>query len=270
MSIQPRRLRHGGREFTAIVQLPAGTARPAKGVLLCRPIGQEAVRSNAMFRVLSERLAREGFAVLRFDYHGTGDSPGEEQEQSLASWASDIVAAHDAMAAEGISAVSWFGMRLGANAALEAARAVRNPPRHLILWEPVVHGQTYLQLLMRGHRDELVREFGGLPWKYLLAATKVVEPELPGDVLGFQYGRLLVEEIAALAELNVRAVLRRGIPVLCALRQADKSTLEHLPVSDLLHTQIVQVQTDWLSSQAMGSAVAPPDAINTLVSTLRL
>jgi pimeloyl-ACP methyl ester carboxylesterase len=222
-----------------------------------------------MFRVLSERLAREGFAVLRFDYHGTGDSPGEEREQSLAAWASDIAAAHEALAADGISAVSWFAMRLGATAAIEAVRAVRTPPQHLILWEPVVNGQAYLQSLLQGHRDELVREFGGLPWMQLLKFNKVTEPALPGDVLGFQYGKALVEEIAAVNSLNVRTVLRRGVPVICALRQEDKNALEHLPLSDLLRTQIVQTETDWLSSQAMGSAVAPPDAINTLIDALR-
>jgi hypothetical protein len=57
--------------------------------------------------------------------------------------------------------------------------------------------------------------------------------------------------------------------VICALRQEDKNALEHLPLSDLLRTQIVQTETDWLSSQAMGSAVAPPDAINTLIDALR-
>ena len=47
-------------------------------VLICAPFGQEVVRSHRLFRVLSDRLARTGIAVLRFVPYGTGDSPGED------------------------------------------------------------------------------------------------------------------------------------------------------------------------------------------------
>src|SRR4051812_43750768 len=47
---------------------PSATAvRGARAVLLCNPFGQEAVRSHRVYRVLAERLARGGIAVLRFD-----------------------------------------------------------------------------------------------------------------------------------------------------------------------------------------------------------
>jgi uncharacterized protein len=268
MSIHPRRVRLGGRECAAILQTPDGGAAPSKGVLMCRPIGQESVRANAMFRVLSERLVREGFAVLRFDYHGTGDSPGAEKDQDFCSFIEDIIAAHEVLCGEGIGRTAWFGMRLGANAASEAARLVSEAPAQLILWEPVINGSAYLQSLLTAHRNELMREFGGLAWQRLIAKHKASEPLLPGDVLGFNYGDALVKQIGEIEQLNIRPALRRAIRTVCALRQEDRGYAEQLPASDLLRVQIVQAQTDWLSSQAMGSAIAPPDAVKALLDAL--
>ena len=51
-----------------------GTARA--GVVVCPPSGYEAVCAHRTLRVVAERLAERGFAVLRFDYDGTGDSAG--------------------------------------------------------------------------------------------------------------------------------------------------------------------------------------------------
>ena len=64
-------------------------------VLICMPLGQEAVRAHRLFRVLSDRLARAGVAVLRFDYHGSGDSPGEDTDGELEGWRRDICTAHE-------------------------------------------------------------------------------------------------------------------------------------------------------------------------------
>jgi alpha-beta hydrolase superfamily lysophospholipase len=54
-----------------------GSARG--GILLCNPVGDDSVRAHRPLRHLAQRLANEGFAVLRFDYDGTGDSTGDER-----------------------------------------------------------------------------------------------------------------------------------------------------------------------------------------------
>lgn len=109
---------------------------------------------------------------MRFDYFGTGDSFGESSEGDLAIWIDDIrTAAQELKDQSGARDISLVGMRLGATlATLASAQDLRT--RSLILWEPVVDGQDYVQELeqsdaqrnlmllhadrTRGRRDELL------------------------------------------------------------------------------------------------------------------
>jgi alpha/beta superfamily hydrolase len=47
------------------------------GVVLCRPIGLEALSAYRTYRCLAEKLADKGVVTLQFDYTGTGDSAGD-------------------------------------------------------------------------------------------------------------------------------------------------------------------------------------------------
>ena len=54
-------------------------APPADAVaVICPPVASEYTRSHRTLRHLCDRLAAAGIPALRFDYHGTGDSPGSD------------------------------------------------------------------------------------------------------------------------------------------------------------------------------------------------
>ncbi len=253
--------------MVGVLQQPrSGTAVRAR-YLLCRPLGQEAVRTAAVFRVLSDRLAREGCEVLRFDYHGTGDSPGEESAQSLAAWVDDVLAAHEQLSPGAGVPVHWFGMGLGATLALRAAQRSRVAPAHLVLWEPVLDGREYEQTLLAAHRAELTREFGH-PWARLLQLGKATEPSLPGDVLGFEVGEQLAAEMRKFDAFDLQPVLQRGVRVICAVHDEQRARLGGVSQSPAVKVQTVESRTNWMSSQAMGTAIVPPDLPRTLLSTL--
>jgi pimeloyl-ACP methyl ester carboxylesterase len=230
-------------------------------------MGQEAVRTAAVYRVLADRLAREGCESLRFDYHGTGDSPGEEDRQTLSGWIEDTLAAHEQLDPGHGVPVHWFGMGLGATLALRAALRAKNLPTHLVLWEPVLDGTEYARTLQDAHRAELTREFGE-PWPRLLESGKVVEPTLPGDILGFDIGQALADELLQLHEVSLAPALRRGIHVTCAVHAEQRASLAGLEGNSLLRLHTVESRTNWMSSQAMGTAIVPPDLPRTLLSTL--
>ncbi len=245
----------------------ASTQVPHRGAfVLCRPWGQEATRTAAMFRVLSERLARQGCDVLRFDYHGTADSPGEEQDQSLSDWVEDTLAAHTHLQADRTDPIRWFGMGLGANLALRASARTATVPSHVVLWEPIIDGPAYLQSLFAGHRDELSREFG-YPWDQLLKQGRVSEPQAPGDVLGFAMGPRLVAELTEIRDLHLAPALRRGMTLTCALHAEQREALPPIS-SDRLHLHTVETRSNWLSSQALGTAIVPPDALRLMLAAL--
>lgn len=267
MDISIARLQPDDREVLTIRQAAKEGAQSRGSFLLCRPIGQEATRTAAMYRVISERLSREGCDVWRFDYHGTGDSPGEEQDQTLMAWQQDLLAVHAHAQSQTQGPVHWFGMGLGANLALKAANRAHTPPKAVVVWEPVLNGQVYVQALLNGHRDELAREFG-YSWSQLKQQARAWEPQLPGDVLGFDYGPALSQELMQLETLPLAPALRRGIQVICALQPEDRSAMEGLLSSRHLHWHSVETQTDWMSSQAMGAAIVPSDALRILLEAL--
>jgi len=222
-----------------------------------------------MYRVLSDRLARAGCEVLTFDYHGTGDSPGEEPDQNLQAWIADVLAAHDALRTDDGPPVHWFALGFGATiAALAAARAAR-PPSYLVLWEPVLDGPAYLDALYTGHRNELAREFQ-CSWDRLLRRGLVEEPKVPGDVLGFVFGAALSAELQGLRTVPLAPALRRGIRTVCGVREAQQAPLATLCAAShgLLRLNVVETEVDWMSSQAMGTAIVPPDVQRILMSTL--
>lgn len=241
-------------------------SRPRPGFLLCRPFGQEATRTASMYRVIADRLAREGSNVLTFDYHGTGDSPGEESEQSLAEWSKDIEAAHHLAAADAGPVVHWFAMGLACHAALRAAARLDVPPAHLVLWEPVLDGAAHVQRMFDAHREELAHEFE-VPWDRLIRQGRAAEPAIPGDVLGFQVGRSLSSEIHELPSLPLAAALRRGVTVTCGIHAENEARLRDLAGARLIRLCRIETRTNWMLSQAMGSAIVPPEVMPALNET---
>lgn len=122
----------------------AGQRERTLGVVLCAPFGQEYMRSHRAFRQLALLLSRAGFHVLRFDYHGAGDSAGDANDVSLAQWASDVRIAIDELKdTTDVRRVALVGLRLGALAAGRAAEG-RDDVAAIVHWDPVVSGATYL------------------------------------------------------------------------------------------------------------------------------
>ncbi|RKH73998.1 alpha/beta fold hydrolase [Corallococcus interemptor] len=168
---------------------PAQGAERATGVVLCYPAAQEYMLTHWAFRKLAGMLAREGFHVFRFDYYGTGDSAGEVHEGRVATWVQDIrQAANELQDVTGVQRVALVGFRLGAALAVRAALEGLSTAS-LVLWEPLVEGEAWLQELelLQQRRD---------------TRTLFPRPESPLEVreelLGFAFPRALRDDILAL------------------------------------------------------------------------
>jgi pimeloyl-ACP methyl ester carboxylesterase len=140
-----------------IYHAPPSDLACGAGVVLCNPFGYEAMCAHRTYRHLARRLAAAGFDVLRFDYHGTGDSSGRSDEPDrLRAWLDSIGAAVDELRTiAGVTPIDLFGVRLGGTLAALAA-SERRDIRDIVLWTPTVSGRGYvrearaLQMLRHG------------------------------------------------------------------------------------------------------------------------
>src|SRR5688572_6211085 len=125
---------------------PAASARDCVAVI-CAPVGPEYTRAHRTLRHLADRLAADGVPCLRFDYHGTGDSMGDEGEADrLGHWRQSVAAAaREARRLSGRERLCLIGVRLGATLAALEAEATRADL--LVLWNPVVKGRAYAREL---------------------------------------------------------------------------------------------------------------------------
>jgi alpha/beta superfamily hydrolase len=157
------------------------------GVVLCAPLGHEALWLHQTMRSLSDRLAARGFAVLRFDYAGTGDSIDIGARIDPGRWVDQAIAAVSFFRrASGVGRVALVGFRFGATVAVQAARAAAADTVALIA--PVVAGQQFVREMIALHRT----------WLDTVApdVRNDVPPDDAFDVLGHRFRRASVDEIA--------------------------------------------------------------------------
>lgn len=123
---------------------------PARGigVVICPPLGYEAVCAHRALRHLATACAEAGIATLRLAYHGTGDSDGDDAMPArVATWRDDIGLAIGALvAASGVSKVVLVGVRLGATLATVVA-AERDDVDGVVAIAPVASGRAFAREL---------------------------------------------------------------------------------------------------------------------------
>lgn len=230
-------------------------------MLLCNPFGEEANRAHRSYRVLATQLERAGYASLRFDYSGTGDSLGDSADASVEAWLADIATAADRLkAASGATRIAVVGLRLGATLAMLAS-AGELRLRHLLLWDPVVDGAAYLRELADAHRAYMKSEYGDDRPDRLRVVGGV-----PEEALGAPIGPRLGAELAAIdlarvtpgAE-HVTVVTTRMTPELERLRPALPASARWLELAE---------SAAWNSDAALNAMTVPMDIVQALVARI--
>jgi pimeloyl-ACP methyl ester carboxylesterase len=153
--------------------------------VLCNAFGHEEMAVHRGYLHLARRLARAGYAVLRFDYEGTGDSSGDPHaDHRAAAWLASIDAARARLLElSGAPRVVLFGTRLGATLAL--SNASQTPVDGLILFGPPASGRSWVREMRALHA---ARE----------QALPVAPPEPEEAVAGFPLSEAVRSELSAL------------------------------------------------------------------------
>lgn len=143
---QPFYLRGSCGELFALHYPSARAELRLPGILLAPPFAEELNRARRMIALQARAFSRLGYDVLIVDLYGTGDSAGDFSDARWEIWLADLAAGAAWLRERGNQVIFW-GLRLGAMLAVEAAHA--EPGSDLLLWQPVVSGRSYLSQFLR-------------------------------------------------------------------------------------------------------------------------
>ncbi|MDM0043199.1 alpha/beta hydrolase [Variovorax dokdonensis] len=250
----------------------AAPGKPARGgVVVAAPFGHEAIRVHRFNRLLADRLSRQGIPVLRFDYFGTGDSAGSDEDANMDQWAADLREAHrELLRRIGDLPVTWFGERLGASVALRAAAQSFPRVRRLVLWEPVFDGRAYLAELGMAQVDELDLAFciPDARWRRAIEQDPLA---FSNESLGFAIAPAFRDQILALRPDEQDPSIPCPVTVIargqdwaagqwCSAAKAHvQGDLRHVPFE---HSLI------WTSNPFANNEVAPAAALQQMLGEL--
>jgi pimeloyl-ACP methyl ester carboxylesterase len=252
---------------------PANEGRAnGSAVLLCNPFGHEAMRVHRFYRLLAERLSRKGVAALRFDYHGTGDSPGEDDEGELHGWTQDILEAQrELMRLSGAHQLRCFGARLGARLALMAAPQAAGGVQKLVLWDAVFDGRRYLEELGRAQLEELELSHN-IPdpgWRRALEHDPLA---FAGECLGFAISPRLREQVLALTPATPCKLPGLAVRVLADAQDAPAArwAAEARALNPGTQIELLAFKHPliWTSNPFANNEMVPADALQTLLGEL--
>lgn len=132
----------------AVVHGCVADCHPPWGLIFCSPFAEEKKCAHRVMVEAARTFCHADIGSVRFDYRGTGDSPGDFADATPDAWAEDITAAAAYLReCMGVSTVGLLGLRLGGSLALQAAEEA--DADFLILWEPVLNGKQYLAQNLR-------------------------------------------------------------------------------------------------------------------------
>lgn len=201
MQARPEIPCHFGADQSLFGLYHAAPAPSTPAVLLCPPLGQDAIRCHRLYRQLGHALASQGTPVLRFDYYGTGDSAGDSAELDWYRCVADTCAAAAQLRARsGSERVIAFGARLGAAIAIAASDSAQWAG--MVVWDPVLDGAAHvarldaLQTALRCDTERFIavrpaadaaNQWQGFPisadWRRQLAALQLPPPRVPALLL---------------------------------------------------------------------------------------
>ncbi|MCS7190458.1 MAG: alpha/beta fold hydrolase [Fimbriimonadales bacterium] len=134
-----------GKRMAGVLHLLEGRRR-APAVLMCHGFTGHKAESHRLFVHTARRLAKEGFAVLRFDFLGSGDSEGLFEEMTIRGEVEDALNALSFLREQprvDARRVGMLGFSLGGCVvALSLPRA--GTVKTLVLWAPVSNPMRWM------------------------------------------------------------------------------------------------------------------------------
>jgi len=128
---------------------PRSSDERSGAFIYIHPFGDEMNKSRRMAAMQARAFAAMGFSVLQIDLFGCGDSSGEFRDARWDIWKHDLSVAKRWIENRTSSPTSLWGLRLGALLALDFAKSSGDLFDQIILWQPVINGELFLNQFLR-------------------------------------------------------------------------------------------------------------------------
>jgi alpha/beta superfamily hydrolase len=228
------------------------------GIVLCYPMGNEYIKSHRTYLQLAARLSKAGFPVIRFDYYGTGDSSGGCEQGNIGQWIADISeAVEELKRRSGLSKACLVGLRLGGSLSMIVG-AQRSDIDSLVLWEPIVHGETYISELKKLQKQML--RFSYSENRHYKKDENFME------ILGFSMHRFEFTGLAKIDLLKIRQIPSNNILLLQSSKNTSIQLLrEHLMIFKS-QTEYQQINSPLIWLENVYKGLVPHKLLNSVVS----
>ena len=230
-------------------------------VLICHSLGHEYSRAYRNLQQFALHLSQAGFDTFRFDYVGTGNSSGASDTALANDYIDDIKAAAGYIRKQSrCKKLSVIGLRMGATLAVSADIA---DVENMILWDPVVKGSNYIELLQGFHDTSLSKLE-----RFRVKRKPSKIPQLYGYGMSHEQRRSLMNiEMQALTSVNsVDAIANTQTLITSASYQRNEPGRSDL--LDYCQHYATKDEIQWHDRLYADSAFSSPEAFKIMMDVL--
>ena len=105
-----------GHQIVGMLHVPEQSTKHA--IILCHGLGGNKVEGNRIFVEAARKFTKNGYAALRFDFFGSGDSAGDFQDTTISHSIENLKDAIKFMRSQGFASLCVLGLSLGAATAI--------------------------------------------------------------------------------------------------------------------------------------------------------
>jgi len=196
-------LKKNKKSIYCVEYLPQSTQDKKHGIVLCRPIWGERIRTSGVFANLARLLAKQGFFVITCDYFGDGNSEGDTLDLCFQEMVGNVHELYTYVSKKHkVETFSLIGFGVGANCAVTAEKFLRPNLEKMVLIEPIMDLTEYLKTKLRSNLSSQMVIYKKIV-KNREALINEIKSDIPINIDGFLINKRLWESFESVSPLSV-------------------------------------------------------------------
>ena len=237
------------------------------GVILCKPIWGERMRTHIIFTNLARLLTSEGFTVITCDYFGDGNSDGDTLDLTYTGMIDDInVLYHYISNKHQLRFFALIGLRIGANCAISVHNGIELL-RKMILIEPIISLIDCLKIALRSNLSNQMVVYK----KIIKNRSTLIQEIINGTSVnfdGFLVGKQLWESFEFASPLQVNSHFKGLVTILSMPDKGRKGTDYSNLASNFTNAKYETIEKEFSWSDNRNYVPNPPILFRKIMNEL--